>query len=354
MDSKFKNKQLVSIHDTKGIEDLFIRLGEPKYRLKQFFQSIYKDIVYDISEMTTFSKNLRDCLEEEVEFCSLNQLMAQESAKDRTIKFLFQTNDNKKIEAVLMRHLKGRNTLCISCQVGCAMGCKFCATGKLGLTRDLTYSEILDQIMLINRHLKDSKQKITNIVFMGMGEPLLNIKNVFPAIKIMCQEDKLDLSNRHVTVSTCGIITGIEKLLKEEIKVNLAISIHSADQTVRDELMPINKTFPLGKLMIVLDEYVEFTNRRVFYEYILIDGITDTEKMAKKLGHLLRDRLAHVNLIPYNTANNKDIFQPSSKTDIYKFKEILTSYGVTNSVRFTLGEDIDAACGQLAAKESEE
>jgi len=346
------NKNLVSIHDEQALEKLFIEIEEPKYRLKQLLHSVYKDIVYDLSEVTTFSKDMRDYLEERIEFCCLSQLVAQESKKDNTIKFLFETNDNKKIETVLMRHLKGRNTLCISCQVGCAMGCKFCATGKLGLTRDLTYSEILDQVMLVNRHLKDSKQKVTNIVFMGMGEPLLNIKNVFPAIEILSSEKKLDLSNRHITVSTCGIITGIEKLIDDKIKVNLAISIHSADDKIRSELMPINKTFPLEKLMDALDKFVEFTNRRVFYEYILIDGVTDSDKLAKKLGHLLRDRLAHVNLIPYNTANNKDIFQPSKKMNIYKFKEILSSYGVTNSIRFTLGEDIDAACGQLAAKEN--
>jgi 23S rRNA (adenine2503-C2)-methyltransferase len=332
------------------LQALFADLKQPAFRIKQTMKAIYDQTIFDFSEITTLSMELREILENRVTLSTVYQLSVQQSKKDNTVKFLFETFDQKKIEAVLMRHLKGRNTLCISTQVGCAMSCKFCATGKLGFTRNLTYSEIIDQVLEVNRFLKEFDQKVTNIVFMGMGEPFLNMENLFPALETLCNENRLNLSSRHVTISTCGIIPGIKKLLNFPYQVNLAISIHSADDKVRNDLMPINKRYPLEKLMLALDEYTNSTNRRVFYEYILIDGITDTVNMAKKLGHLLRDRLSHVNLIPYNPVHNNDKFKPSERLNITIFKEILESYGVTNSLRYTLGNDIDAACGQLAAK----
>jgi len=340
----------VNIHDKSGLEALFKELNQPKFRIKQFYEALYKQGVSSVDEITTFPKDVRAILSEKIQFESLNIAIVQESKKDDTIKFLLKTEEGFKIECVLMRHLSGRNTLCVSSQVGCPMGCAFCATGKMGLTRNLKTAEIVDQVLCVNRFIKKFDQRVTNVVFMGMGEPLLNLENVVPALDLLCNEEALNLSNRHVTISTCGLIKGILDLMKSNHKVNLAISLHSADQKTRSELMPVNLKNPLENLMEVLDEYVALTNRRVFYEYIMIADITDSEKMAKKLGHMLRDRLAHVNLIPYNQANNRDKFAPSTKEAVREFQIILNSYGVTNSIRYTLGDDIDAACGQLAGK----
>jgi len=342
---------LISIHNSEQITEIFTSLREPSYRVKQLYISLYQNFITDIDEIMNFSLVLRKELKTKIRISTLETAVIQKSKKDKTVKFLFKTDDNKLIESVLMRHLSGRNTVCISSQIGCAMGCKFCSTGKMGLTRNLTSFEIIDQIMAVERFLNNEDgTKVTNIVFMGMGEPLMNYENVMIAVDVFCNKEKLNLSTRHVTISTSGIETGIRKMTTSQYKVNLALSLHSADSRVRSQLMPINNTFPLEKVMKAIDSYTKLTKRRVFYEYIMIDGRTDTKELAYKLVDLLKSRLAHVNLIPYNPANNKDKFKKSTKDNMIKFSKILEKRGVTSSIRYTLGDDIDAACGQLATK----
>jgi len=204
------------------------------------------------------------------------------------------------IEAVIMRHLSGRNTLCVSCQAGCPMACSFCATGKLGLLRNLSFYEIIDQIMIANITLAKEDKKIRNIVYMGMGEPLLNYANVAESIRIASHQKKLDLSNRRITISSCGIVPGIEKLGNDFPQVSLAISLHAPNDEARKRIMPVENTYPIDQLMAALNQYVEKTNKRIFYEYIMIAGVTDRPEYAHELANLLRGKLAHVNFIPYN------------------------------------------------------
>ena len=257
------------------------------------------------------------------------------------------------IEAVIMRHLSGRNTLCVSCQAGCPMGCSFCATGKLGLIRNLEFYEILDQILYAVHFLSREDKKLRNIVYMGMGEPFLNYENVKKSIHIACAQKKLDLSNRRITISTCGIAPRIVDFAKDFPQVSLAVSLHAPNDEARKKIMPVENTYPIDVLMKSLDEYVAITNKRVFYEYIMINGVTDKIEYARELANLLKWRLAHVNFIPYNPGEGTDSdgFLPTSKIIIKKFQQTLEDAGIPSTIRHTMGDDIDAACGQLALKE---
>jgi len=339
-----------SIHEESKLKNLLETLGEKSFRFKQIYQELYSVFVGGFDEITTLSLALRTMLKKESFISSLEKIIEKPSKKDATVKFIFKTQDGHLLETVLMRHLKGRNTVCISCQVGCSVGCKFCSTGKMGLTRSLEFYEIVDQIMEVERFLNKENKKVKNIVFMGMGEPLLNYNNVKKALDIFLSENKLNLSSRHITISTSGIVPGIKKLLEDNYKVNLAFSLHAPNDTLRAEIMPINNSFSLNSVFRELDKYVRKTKRRIFYEYIMIKDLTDTKALAFELAALLRRRSAHVNLIPYNPANNKDEFKRSSKEQLRIFSRILDQRGITNSIRFTLGDDIDAACGQLITK----
>lgn len=315
--------------------------------------------------MTTLSKELREDLDKEFSVMTLKVDKFIES-KDTT-KIWFQTHDGQVIEAVIMYHRQhekynknneqklNRITLCISSQVGCAMNCIFCVTGKLGFKRDLTRDEIISQVFFANNYIKQKLGKqedgnlhcVRNIVFMGMGEPLLNYDNVKKSIEIMLrQEAGFSLSKRHVTISTCGIVPWIKKLMDDEIPVKLAISLHAPNQILRDKLMPIAKAYPLDELMKTIDAYVKVTKNRIFYEYIMIKDMTDKPELAKQLVTLLKNRLAHVNLIPYNTNPLIDLTE-SDVTVIETFKDILEKGGITVTVRDNMGRKMKGACGQL-------
>jgi len=342
----------IQILDDIKLQDFLKENGWKSFRIKQIQHAIYKDIALSIDDITTLSKADREFLKENTIFSSLKVKEVQNSKIDKTIKFLLETEDNKHIEMVIMRHLAGRNTLCVSSQIGCGVGCTFCATGKMGLTRNLSAFEIIEQVLIADRLLKDDDERINNVVFMGMGEPLLNYDNVQKAIEAFCYYEKLDLSVRHVTISTSGIITGIKKLLQAEYKVNLAISLHAPTEELRTKIMPINSTFTLEELIKYCKKYIGKTNRRIFFEYILIEDVNDREEDAINLSKLLKNINCHVNLIPYNPAGLKDIYKRSPQRNISKFQDILYANGISQSIRQTLGDDIDAACGQLAAKAS--
>lgn len=346
----------LSIHDEAGIKALLSGFGEKPFRYAQISQAVYKDLVPDIGSITTISKELREKLSGEIMFSTLSLRSEETSDNGQTTKFLFETHDGKLIEAVIMRHLSGRNTLCVSCQAGCPMGCSFCATGKLGLFRNLTAWEILEQFDFVQKRLSSEDRKIRNVVFMGMGEPFLNYENLKQAISTLCNQKKYDVSNRRITVSTCGIVPGIDRFAEDFPQVSLAVSLHAPNDETRKSIMPVENTYPLADLMASLDRYVEKTNKRIFYEYIMISGVTDHPRFATELAELLRGRLAHVNFIPYNPGEGimGNGMLPTSKLLIKKFQDTLEKAGIPSTVRHTMGDDIDAACGQLAMKEKGE
>lgn len=346
---------MFSIYDEAKLKAFLLEHGHKNFRYTQIEHAIYKDLMTDFDAMTTITKELRDLLKTTCYFTSLKVKSEVTSDDGQTTKFLIETSDGNFLEAVIMRHLSGRNTLCVSCQVGCPMACSFCATGKLGLTRNLDFTEIVEQMMIAVHHLTKEDKKLRNIVYMGMGEPFLNYDNVKQSIEIACGQKKLDLSSRRITVSTCGIVPGINKIAEDFPQVSLAISLHAPTDEARRAIMPVEQTYPLDKLMEALDAYVAKTNKRIFYEYIMINGLTDRPEYAKALADLLRGRLAHVNFIPYNPGegSSDSPMQPTSKIMIKKFQDALEAAGVPSTIRHTMGDDIDAACGQLALKEQE-
>lgn len=322
-------------------------LGEKKYRIDQVHQAVYRDFVDSFDKVSTLPKDLRVQMTKDISFSPLEVLSEQVSKKDGTLKVLFKTEDDNKIESVLMRHVRDRNTVCISSQVGCAMNCTFCSTGKMGFTRNLTGDEMIAQVLYFCRKMSVSGSRVTNVVFMGMGEPLNNYENVMSAIDVINDDLKIAIGSRHITISTCGIVGKIKTFLKEKRQINLAISLHAPNDKLRSRLMPVNNTSPIGELMKVLDEYVKVTNRRIFYEYVMLEGVNDNLECAQELGRLLQGKLAHVNLIPFNSSN-KNEYKCSSEESMREFQKILLSYGVVSTVRVSLGAEIDGACGQLA------
>jgi len=335
--------------------------GEKSYRLKQIKKAIFVDLIKSWEEATVLPKDLRAILEKEFPIFGMEVASLLESKKKDSVKAAFKLKDGLLIETVLMKHLQGRNTVCVSSQAGCAMKCGFCATGKMGLKRNLTSEEIVDQVLFFARFLlsKDypwTKSKgspwkgalINNIVFMGMGEPFLNYDNIIEAIKIINDKDGFNLGIRHISISTCGIIPGIEKKSDEGLQCNLAISLHSADNETRSKLMPINKTYPLPALMKAVDNYIKKTGRKVMFEYLLIDGINDGKEDAFKLAKLMKNSLYHVNLIKYHDTGGG--FKPSGQEKRRQFFDMLKKQGVSATFRVSFGEDILAACGQLAGK----
>lgn len=335
------------------------------FRVKQIYQEIFKNQNIDFADMTTLSKDLREDLDKHF---SVVTLKADKILEDETsTKIWFQTHDGLMIEAVILYHRQNekyikdnkaklnRITLCISSQVGCPMGCLFCVTGKLGFKRNLTRDEMISQIFFANNYIKQKFGKqddgdlysVRNVVFMGMGEPLLNYDNVKKSIEIMLrQEAGFSLSRRHITISTAGIIPWIRQLIKDEIPVKLAISLHAPNQALRDKLMPIAKAYPLEALDKAISEYVKASDNRVFYEYIMIKNMTDKPELAKELVTMLRRKLAHVNLIPYNCNPTINLVESDAAT-IQNFKKILEAGGLTVTVRDSLWRTMKGACGQL-------
>lgn len=316
---------------------------ESPYRLKQVKKAIFQDLIDDWHKVTNLPKAVRELLTSN---CPLKiQAKLLRSKRSQSLKTLITLEDGLKIEAVLMKHKGKRNTICVSSQAGCPLACKFCATGKLGFKRNLTSSEIVNQVLFFARFLKKQNQKVTNVVFMGMGEPFLNSDNVFRAINLLNDKDGFNLGKRHFSISTAGIPEGIKKLAGQLPQVNLALSLHAADNQLRSRLMPINRKYPLNQVMQAIDSCIKKTNRRVMLEYIMIAGVNDSYKEAKKLAVLAKRPLCFVNLITYNPTGD---FQPAPAKKIHQFKKILEKHQVPYTQRYRFGQEINAACGQLA------
>lgn len=335
--------------DEKELTNFVLSLGMKKFYGKQIFQWLNKKIIRDINDMTNISLKDREILMEKSYIPFLNLLKHQISKIDKTEKFLFKLEDGNTIESVILKH-KDRITLCISSQVGCAVKCGFCATGIGGFVRNLNVSEILNQFYTIERRFLKLGYQITNVVFMGMGEPMLNIDNVIKAIEILSNENGVNISKRKITISTSGIIPGIEKLLEKKIPVELAISLHAVIDEKRSELMPINKKYSLEDLFVVLQEYQKQTKRRISFEYILINNFNISETDAMYLADFVHNFDHILNLIPCNPVEGKEYERPSQKK-IDKFFNYLKDFRKVNvTIRGEKGTDIDGACGQLRQK----
>lgn len=332
------------------LEEFVVSLGMKKFYGKQLFNWLHKKIVRDLNEVTNLSLKDRELLTEKAYIPFLNLLKHQISKIDKTEKFLFQLEDGNTIETVLLRHKDKRNTLCISSQVGCAVKCAFCATGQGGFVRDLNVSEIINQVYTIGRRLVKQGTNLNNIVFMGMGEPLLNLTNVLKALEILSNENGINISKRKITISTSGIVPNIEKILLEKVPVELAISLHSAINEKRDEIIPINRRYPLEDLHAVLQEYQRQTKRRITFEYILINNFNVSEGDANALADFVHDFDHVVNLIPCNPVEGTEMTRPSDKK-IERFVNFLQNVRKVNvTIRREKGTDIDGACGQLRQK----
>ncbi|MBP5204291.1 23S rRNA (adenine(2503)-C(2))-methyltransferase RlmN [bacterium] len=317
----------------------------PKYRLNQLEQQYYRNCIEDWDSLSTFPLDIREKLKEEVPIFSLHNTQCITSKDGKSEKLLAYTVDSKAVEAVLMKSDK-RITVCISCMSGCPVGCLFCSTGQMGYYRSLTTREIVDQVMYFKRKLYKQKEDITNVVFMGMGEPMLNLDSVLQAIDILV--DKMGMSVRHITVSTSGYIPQLKKFMKVNRGVKIAISLHAPNQEIREKIMPtVAKVYPLDSLMKTLIEYQKKTNKRITYEYTMMDGVNDSKENAEELSTLLKHQLCLVNLIRYNDSMS-DEFKKSSSKKIRDFQNILTKNGINNTLRHSYGNDIYAACGQLA------
>ena len=324
--------------------------GEKPYRLSQIDQAVYRDLVLEVDEITTLPTALREDLARHFVLSPMT-LKKDALSSDGTNKFLFETTDEYLVESVLMRHKGDRLTLCISSQVGCPVKCSFCATGTMGYSRNLTTAEIVGQVLHVNRKLALTGERVRNIVFMGMGEPLINYDHVMDAVAILKDQKKFGIGARHITISTSGIVPRIKDLMERDPQVNLAVSLHAPNDALRTKIMPINNAYPLASLMDMLKLYTDTTNKRIFYEYIMLGGVNDSPLLAHELGTLLRGHLAHVNLIPYNPGAGWPDMKASSRNRIMEFQRIVQGYDVPCTIRYTFGQDIDAACGQLAVKE---
>jgi 23S rRNA (adenine2503-C2)-methyltransferase len=340
--------------DLKNLSPLelneFLRVfGKERYRSTQILRWLYQKGVTSFDEMTNLSKRFRQELNQ-VSFISTLHPLHLERARDETKKFLFQLEDGNQIETVLIPD-KTRLTLCLSTQVGCAFGCRFCLTGKIGWKRNLTVSEILNQIVAVRKTLPE-KTYITNIVLMGMGEPLANYDHTIKAIHLMHHPDAFKLSSRRITLSTVGPLPELERLTKEKISFRLAISLNASNEETRSQLMPINRRYPLKRILALCKDFPLRPRTRITFEYVMIEGINDSSLDAKRLIRLLRGIPSKVNLIPLNEASEIPFKKPSDER-VKRFQEILMEGGLTVIIRTSKGGEISAACGQLQGKSSE-
>ena len=330
--------------DIEELEEYFLSINDKKFHANQLFSWLYDKKINNIDEMSNIKKETRDRLKKDFSF---NKLEIVKIEKDIDVsKYLFKLNDCEHIEAVIMNHDYG-NSICISSQVGCNMGCKFCESGRRKKVRNLTTSEMVLQVICAEEELKE---KITHVVIMGIGEPFDNYDNVMKFIKIINNPKGLKIGSRHITISTCGIIPKIEEFISFPYQVNLAISLHAPNDNLRSNLMPINKVYPLNDLIKTLKKYIEKTNRRLTFEYILLDGINDTKEHALELSKLIKGMNAYVNLIPYNSTDNLG-FNRSKTIQIMRFYDILKKNRINVTIRREFGTKISAACGQLRSKE---
>ena len=323
-------------------------LGQPAFRAKQVFSWLHKG-VRSYEEMSNLPKALRDTLAEKYPLNTPKVVRKQESKKDGTIKYLWQLSDGNCVETVLMRYHYG-NTVCISTEVGCRMGCAFCASTIGGLVRKLEPYEILDQVLFTQ---VDSGQPISHIVLMGIGEPLDNFDNVMRFLELVNHPDGMNISMRHISLSTCGLVPMIDKLAEKKLQLSLAISLHGPNDEIRNKIMPVNKAYPIDELLAACHRYYAATSRRIHFEYAMIDGLNDRECDAKELLRRLKGLQTHVNMIPLNHVEESPL-KPSSRQAVQRFQKILEDGGIPATVRRTLGGDIDASCGQLRRKYNKE
>ena len=334
-------KQDVKSMTLEELEVLLGDLGEPKFRAKQIFDWLHQKQVDEFSAMTNLSKSLREKLEAKCKISKLEVVQKQES-KDGTTKYLFALENDKLMESVLMRYGYG-NAVCVSTQVGCRMGCKFCASTLDGVEGNLTAGEMLSQVYQIQ---KDIGERVGSVVLMGSGEPLDNYDNTVRFIRLLNDPKGQALGQRHITLSTCGLIERIHQLQEENLQITLAVSLHAPNDEIRNEIMPISRKNHMEELLLVCKQYGDFTKRRVTFEYALIRGVNDMPSCAEELAGRLHNMLCHVNLIPVNDVKERNFYRSSEET-IETFAQILRSHGIETTVRRKLGSDINAACGQL-------
>ena len=339
---------MTSIYDLSmnDLQDYLSEKGLKPFHARQIFRWLYDKRISDFNAMSDISKKLIEQLREDFSIKPL-KIVTSQTSKDGTMKFLFEMDDGALVESVLMVFDYGFSA-CLSSQVGCNMGCAFCASGLLKKQRDLSAGEIVGQALMIQRQLDLRGGRLGNIVIMGTGEPFDNYDNVMKALSIINDPYGLEIGSRHISISTCGLVPGIMRFGKEQLQYNLAISLHAPNDELRDSLMPVNKAYPLNELFKVLKEYSQLNNRRLTFEYLLLKGVNDQDIHARQIKELLKGLNAYINLIPYNTVKEKD-FQSSSEEDALRFYDLLKKNGVAVTLRQKKGDDIDAACGQLRA-----
>ena len=327
-------------------EEYFVNKGEKKFKGSQVFEWLYRKRVTSFDEMTNIKKDILDMLKKDFTFKTLSISKVE---RDTDVnKYLFRLKDCEKVEAVLMNHLYG-NSLCISTQVGCNMGCKFCESGRLKKVRNLETHEMIEQILLVE---EECGKRISHVVIMGIGEPFDNYDNLIKFIEIINNPKGIELGSRHITVSTCGVVPKIKEFMKLPYQVNLAISLHAPNDEIRNTIMPINKAYPIPVLINTLKEYIQKTNRRVTFEYILLDQVNDTSECARELANLVKGMNCYINLIPYNETNNIS-YKRTKSENITNFYDILKKNKINVTIRREYGSKISAACGQLRSKKED-
>lgn len=348
-----ENNQKPSIYSLQlgELESWLKEQGEPKFRAAQIFDWLYQKRVDDFAEMSNLSKGLREKLANHFVITTLNTIV-QHQSQDGTLKFLFELHDGFSIETVLMRHDYG-NSVCVTTQVGCRIGCTFCASTLGGLKRDLEAGEIVAQVLKVQKALDDSDERVSSIVVMGIGEPFDNFDSLLSFLKIVNDDKGLNIGARHITVSTSGIVPRIYDFANEELQINFAISLHAPNTELRSRLMPINRAYDLKDLIEAVKYYTEKTGRRVSFEYGLFGGVNDQEEHAEELARLIKGLKCHVNLIPVNYVPERDYVR-TPKKQIFAFEKTLKKHGINVTIRREQGHDIEAACGQLRAKERKE
>ncbi len=329
------------------LENYFLNIGEKKFRATQVFEWLYRMRINSFSEMTNISKKVITTLEENFTLEKL-EIVTKQVSSDGTTKYLFKLSDGKLIETVLMRHNYG-NSICVTTQVGCNMGCSFCASGELGKVRNLNLGELVEQVLEVQKDLDKNYEKVTNIVVMGIGEPFDNYDNVTKFLRIVNYAKGLEIGARHITVSTCGIVPKIYEFSNFDLQVNLAISLHAPNDELRNQIMKINNVYKINDIMDAVKDYISKTNRRVTFEYILLKDVNDSTKNAKELVKLIKGMNAYVNLIPYNEVITKP-YKRVTKEQAEAFYKVLDINHIQATLRMEHGADIDAACGQLRAK----
>lgn len=327
-------------------EEYFVNKGEKKFKGSQVFDWLYRKRVTSFDEMTNIKKDILDMLKKDFTFKTLSISKVE---RDTDVnKYLFRLKDDEKVEAVLMNHLYG-NSLCISTQVGCNMGCKFCESGRLKKVRNLETHELIEQILLVE---EECGKRISHVVIMGIGEPFDNYDNLIKFIEIINNPKGIELGSRHITVSTCGVVPKIKEFMNLPYQVNLAISLHAPNDEIRNTIMPINKAYPIPVLINTLKEYIQKTNRRVTFEYILLDQVNDTSECARELANLVKGMNCYINLIPYNETNNIS-YKRTKSENITNFYDILKKNKINVTIRREYGSKISAACGQLRSKKED-